>query len=600
MALVDLPVGASFEPASGLLSWRPDFFAGNDPKDPSADFRTYSIRVLLSSSSEPQSVVDKVIAVQVRNTPRPVEMSWNVRQFKMTEGKPFSASVEIKSQDFPKGPFQFFLSGLPSGVDIRKSAGAPNAFTVGYTPGLNVVTKSDEFSGGAFSKTWQVEAVVIDPAGNKTVTPFDWKVMDFRMDPVVSAPSALQQLDDIRLQAVSMDPNLEAAPEVSVVQPKFGTLSVENEKDEAFTTRSTIRWYNIPADQLGKIASLDIKSCVFGSSTQQNRCFTKQVMVKFEAAPLSEPSIDRTRWPLGQVRYIREGGSFKVRLPVKNPNSADAGVSVTIEPDTIRAEVQYQAGELVITPKTSGFRQFNVSVRIPQGLARTESFSFEALPKNWSRVLVLGDGLRDPEVAGTLALIPGAQVVNPLMQELSDRTLALRDAVIIGTSLLSDPAAIAAAVPAVEQIKVVMIQSPRLDLVGSSFWSQLGALGVSLQGRLSAVIGSNVPGLDKLPIKPAQNSGLAAPSSPLFLAGKLTTESTNPSLLSVSAGTCQPLLNMSYKPVSSLPPYDLTFAVKCEERGKRWIISGAEWADLLPQSGLDRAVVASWMKEVLK
>ncbi|NDG82090.1 MAG: hypothetical protein EBX44_09905, partial [Betaproteobacteria bacterium] len=99
LALVDLPVGASFEPASGLLSWRPDFFAGNDPKDPSADFRTYSIRVLLSSSSEPQSVVDKVIAVQVRNTPRPVEMSWNVRQFKMTEGKPFSASVEIKSQD---------------------------------------------------------------------------------------------------------------------------------------------------------------------------------------------------------------------------------------------------------------------------------------------------------------------------------------------------------------------------------------------------------------------------------------------------------------------------------------------------------------------
>ncbi|MBU6376243.1 MAG: hypothetical protein KGQ59_09630, partial [Bdellovibrionales bacterium] len=365
--------------------------------------------------------------------------------------------------------------------------------------------------------------------------------------------------------------------------------------------RSTIRWYGIPNDQMGKIASIDVKACVFGNSTQKNRCFTKQVMVKFEAAPLSEPTIDRTRWPLGQVRYLREGSSFRVRLPVRNPNSADAALSVTIEPDSIRSEVQFQSGELVITPKAAGFRQFNVNVRIPQGLSRSESFSFEALPRNWSRVLVLGDGLRDPEVAGTLALIPGAQVVNPLMQELSDRTLALRDAVVIGTSLMSDPAAITAATPAIEQIKVVMIQTPRLDVAGSSFWTQMGSLGLSLQGRVSQVLGSNFPGLNKLPVRPAQSSGLAAPSMALLLAGTLTSESQNPSLLSISKGTsCQALLNMTYKPVSSLPPYDLALVAKCDEGGKRWIISGAEWADLQSQSAVDRGVVANWMKEVLK
>jgi hypothetical protein len=599
LAVVDLPPGATFDPATGKLSWEPDYSAGNDPRDPASLSRSYQSRVLLSSSLEPQSVVEKSITLVVRNTARAVDLEWSESDFELTEGRTFTSSVDIKSEDYPAGPFQFFITGLPSGVQVARDSVNPARFNVDYTPGLDLVTRNDDYSGGVFSKTWKAEAVVVDPSGRKTVTNLDWKILDSRLEPEISAPSSVQQLDDIRIQVLSIDPNLEDAPVVNVVKPKFGVLDVEDE-EEGFTTRTSIRWHSIPEDKIGTTSELKIRACVYGSSWQKNKCFLKSVLVKIEPRPLSEPVVDRSRWMLGEVRYLRADSSMRIRIPVRNPNAGGTGYSVSIEPESLRSEVQYVSGELVISPTTPGFRQFNINVRIPQGLSRIESFSYEALPKNWSRVLVLGDGLRDPEVAGTLGLIPGAQVVNPLMQDMNDRTLALREAVVLGTSLLSDQAAFAAAKPALDRVAIVMVQSPRIDGAGTSFWTELGSIGLKLQGRVSAVLGSNFPGLALLPVSRASGSGLSAPIGKLLLNGSLTAESANPTLLAASSSNCKSVLQFSYAPVSSLPPYELPIAMKCERNGKRWIISGMEWSDLSAQSAGDQKIVSTWMQEVLK
>ncbi len=599
LAVAELPPGAVFDPATGKLNWEPDFSAGNDPRDPTSESRTYVSRVLLSSSLEPQSVIEKAMMLVVRNSARSVELEWSTPKFELTEGRNFSTTVTVKSEDYPAGPFQFFIGGLPSGVQVARDSRDPSRFKVDYTPGLDLVSRNDSFSGGVFSKTWKAEAVVIDPSGRKTLTNLDWKVIDSRLEPVISAPASVQQLDDIRLEALSLDPNLEDAPIVNVARPTFGTLDVTNETS-GVTTRTSIRWHGIPEDRIGTTSSLEIRACVYGSSWQKNKCFTRSVLVKIEPRAISEPVVDRSRWMLGEVRYLREGSSLRLRIPVRNPNAGASGVSVSIEPESLRSEVQYVSGELVITPTTPGFRQFNINVRIPQGLSRIESFSYEALPRNWSRVLVLGDGLRDPEIAGTLGLVPGAQVVNPLMQDLNDRTLALREAVLIGTSLMSDSAAFAAAKPAIDRVPVVMMQSPKVDQAGPEFWSELGSIGLKLQGRIEAVLGSSFPGLALLPVSPASGSGLATPVGKLLLNGGLTTESVNPTLLASTTSSCRALLNFSYAPVPSLPPYELPLAMKCERYGKRWIISGVEWADLAAHSAEDQKIVSTWMQEVLK
>lgn len=599
LAVVDLPPGATFDSATGKLAWEPDYSAGNDPRDTTAESRSYQSRVLLSSSAEPQSVVEKSITLVVRNTARAVDLEWSASKFEMTEGRTFSSSVDIKSEDYPAGPFQFFITGLPSGVEVARDSRNPARFKVDYAPGLDLVTRNDNYSGGVFSKTWKAEAVVVDPSGRKTVTTLDWKILDSRLEPEISAPSSVQQFDDIRIQVLSIDPNLEDAPIVNVVKPKFGVLDMENEQ-EGFTTRTAIRWHGIPEDKIGTTSQLDIRACVYGSSWQKNKCFTKSVLVKIEPRAISEPVVDRSRWMLGEMRYLREGSSMRIRIPVRNPNAGASGYSVSIEPESLRAEVQYVSGEIVIAPTTPGFRQFNINVRIPQGLSRIESFSYEALPKNWGRVLVLGDGLRDQEVAGTLGLIPGAQVVNPLMQDLNDRTLALREAVVLGTSLLSDEAAFAAAKPALDRIPVVMMQTPKIDKAGTGFWSELGSIGLKLQGRVSVVLGSSFPGLALLPVSPASGSGLLPPVGKLLLSGGLTAESANPTLLTAASSSCKPVLHFSYAPVPSLPPYELPVAMKCERSGKRWIISGIEWADLAAQSAEDQKIVSTWMQEVLK
>lgn len=599
IAVVDLPVGATFDSVTGTLSWLPDYAAGNDPRDPTAESRTYPVRVLLSSSSEPQSVMEKQVSLVVYNVSRSVDLKWNVSQFQMTEGKPFAADVEIKSADYPQGPFQFLITGLPSGVEIQPVVSSPTLFRVRYTPSLDVVGRNDDYSNGIFSRVWKAEAIVVDPSGHKTLTTFNWRVVDARQDAVISAPSSVQQLDDIRLQVVSMDPNFEESPKVSVAPVKFGTLDLQEEK-EGFTTRTAIRWSGIPENQIGTTSSLDIRACVYSSSSQKNRCYNKSILVKIEARPLQEPTIDRTRWPLGQVRYLRSKSSSRVRLPIQNPNSTGNQFSVTIEPASIRSEVEYRNGELILQPRNPGFKQFNVNVKTPQGLSRSESFSFECLPESWSSVLVLGDGLRDPEIAATLALFPGAQVMNPLMQEMNDRALALREVVVLGTSLMMDSAAVIAAMPAIEQIQTVVFQSPRMDQLGNSLWSWFGSLGAKVQGRVSVLLGANFPGLQQLPILPDAKSGLTKPVKQVLLSGGLTSESRDPLIFATPSQSCKPVLSMQYSPAASLPPYELPVVVKCEERGKRWILSGLEWADLQPQASFDQGIVVRWIQEVLK
>jgi hypothetical protein len=600
LAVADLPVGAEFDAKTGVLKWQPDFSAGNDPTDPLRGMRSYVVKVLLSSSLEPQSAIERTMELKVRDVIRPVEIRWQAPKLEMTEGTAFDTVVEIASLDEPQGPFQFLIAGVPAGVTIAPVLTNPTQFKVHFEPGFDLVGRGGSVSNGVISKTWQGEAIVIGPSGRKTVSAVDWRVIDRRMDPLVSAPDSLQQGDDVRIQVLSQDPNLETTPEVTVARPAFGTLDIEN-KSDGVTTQTAIRWHGIPESELGKTVTLQVSACVFGSSSWvKNRCARKSIAVTLAEKQVLEPEIDRSSWELGRVQYLREGTSLRIPLSIRNPNGGGSTFSVSIEPASIRSEVRYEAGALILSPRASGFKQFNLKVRLPQGGKRTESFGFEALPRSWSRVLVLGDSLRDAEVLGSVRVFKGAQVVNPLLQELNERMLALREVVVLGTSLLADPDALAAAKPAIEGVATVVVQSPSLGTLGSSFWKRFEAEGMKWQGRIGSVLGASFPGLAALPVRVSQGSGLSLPRGEVRLGGGLTPESANPSLLEQTGGRCQKLLALAYAPVPSLPAYELPIIVRCQIASQRWILSGVEWGDFVMASPEDQSLAQTWAEEVLR
>jgi len=601
LAMADLPVGARFNSTTGVLTWTPDYSAGNDSKDPSTDLRTYRARVLLSSTLEPYSVVEKMVLLVVHNVSRPVDLEWQQGLLQIREGAEFKARVKVKSLDYPSGPFGFYVSGLPSGLEIEKDPLDAATFQLRITPPLDTVTHSDDVVAGGFQSTWNAKVLVVDPSGKRTETPVDFRVLDSRQNAIISAPAMVQGVADVRFQISAEDPNREEAPSITVEAPAAGgTVTVDEDKD-GLVARRSIRWNNIPEVALGKTHQFKIKACVYGSKYAQDRCVTHLTDVKLEAQLLKEPTFDRSQWQVGEMKFLREGETLRVRLPIQNLNPDNYPMSISVEPASMRTEVSFVGNEVLLKPMSKGFKQFTVVARLAQGLSRTEGFAFEALPRTWSKVLVLGDGMRDPEIAGTLKILPGAQVVNPVMQELTERVLALRETVVIGTSLLQDAQGLASADLALQRAKNIVIQSPKLDALPATVWQKLSQLGLSARGRFSAVLGPNVPQLNKVPVSPASGSGLSMPMQSVYAGGGLTQESANPMILAVTpASSCKTMVRMLYQPNVGLPAYELPVIARCDAPGKRWVVSGVEWADLAASSPADQSVVSRWFDEVLK
>ena len=598
LAMSDLPPGARFDTKLGKLTWTPDFSAGNDSRDPASDLKTYRSRVLLSSTLEPQSVVEKMVLLVVHNVSRPVDLEWQQGMLQIREGTEFKTRVRVKSADFPQGPFGFFISGLPSGLEISQDAADPASFNLRVTPPMNTVTNADDFISGGFQGLWKAKIVVVDPSGKRTEIPVDFRVMDSRQTALLSAPAMIQAVADVRFQLTAEDPNLEKYPLVTVEGPSMGTLTVDEDND-GFISRRAVRWHNIPEAALGKNHQIKIKACVYGSKLAQDRCLTHTTEVRLEAQLLKEPAIDRALWPVGEMRYLREGEQLRIKLPVANQNPDNYPLNISIEPASMRSEVEFKLNEILLKPTKPGFKQFSVVAKLAQGLSRSEGFAFEALPKTWSKVLILGDGMKDPEIVGTLKLMSGAQVMNPLMQELNDRALALRDVVVLGTSLFEDAQAVLAAAPAIQKARVVFIQAPKLENLPQDLAQSLARLGFQVRGRFSSVLGPNVPDLTKIPVSPVSGAGLTAPYQPLRVAGALTSESKDPMFLTASPmSSCKVALQMTYKAVPNLPGYDLPVALRCEAQGRRFVVSGVEWADLVPQTNMDQQIVSRWFQEV--
>ncbi len=685
VTITDLPDGATFDSTKMKIVWTPDFSAGNEPNDPTARFRTYTVSFTLRASTDVVTSVTRRALITVRDVPRDVIVNVPAGDRDLQEGKEFIEKISIESVDYPKGPFTLNLTNLPQAAKVEAVAGDPTKWTIRYTPDLRSVTVEDQWSGSGHYKYMDVKYTVVVPSGNAFTKTSRWKLNDARQFAAISAPKNVVQGTDINFTLVAEDTNGESLsvggsthPTISLSngggtaeeeaansepvtassltadgsidpltgvnlpdfelyavsggyptdedlatrphlysqfggaitpaefapQPPatpFGKLTLTTEKNDLTqgnvnpVTIGTIRWNQIPADKVGTTQKLRFRVCVNRYRWAKDHCTYPEVTVKFDVEQKPAPLIDRTAWPLAQLRYVRQNETFNIALRVTDGEAGGPTPTVTVFPAAMQQEVKWVNHKLVIEPKVAGIRQFNVVATSAFGVVQAESFIYEVLPWSWSKVLVLGESPSDAEVKKTMELFDDAALANPAIQTLDEKLLALRTTLVVGTKSLSDRTLIAEVEKAAAKIPNVILMTPVLELLEGSLKTELASLKLLLDKRFLDL--SGMPGaLKDFEVRLDPQSGLTIPSNTIRLGEKLTAESKSPMTLKIDTGSnCKARLNLTHAQLAT----PLLAAATCKRsNGGSLLISGFEWGDL-ETSLPDAKIAKKWLSEVV-
>ena len=599
VAIIDVleaPAGVRFSQDEAKLVWTPAF----ETADPEVGYREFSMKLQLRSSIERSTALPKTITLRVLDRPR--GFSITAGALEATEGQQLSATVKIASEDYLQGPFDVFTTGFPVGASFEKTSD-PTVYRVRFRPDFLAVNNSDhyDYSKDAYYKNIDLNVSALDPAHRNVNTTLQVRIWDTFQKPLITAPSQVVQGGVVRFPVSAEDRNGEDLPEISLDgSAPFGRiLLTDSGSDNRLTypvKRVSVVWDQIPETHMGETVRLKFKACTRSDDDQP--CESLSVNVTLADEVRQPPTIDRAQWSLGKQIYVKVGQMVSASIPVRSATPTGP-FTVTIEPASARSEVTFTSGTVQLRPTAAGLKQFSLVARTPEGRMSVETFLYYALPGDWSSSFMLGLHPRDLDVPANLTLFPGLQVLNPLMQPLDERSLALRDRLVIGTSSLAD-ASIAAALPqASAAVSQLFIHSPLIGALPAAMKSQLSTLGVTIKGRMADVL-TDGSTLSVLPVTVALGASLSQPKKFVKLGGMLTTESTNPAVLEIANGSsCKPLLQLRH----TAPDGDeyLTVAAVCSSGTSKKIVAGFEWADLKPTSGStdDADIAATWLNQVL-
>ena len=318
-------------------------------------------------------------------------------------------------------------------------------------------------------------------------------------------------------------------------------------------------------------------------------CRDQAVTVNFVTKPYPVPSIDRSQWTVGQARYLRVGATQDISLPV-------TGGTATILPASLSSEVSWNAGTLHLSPQVEGLKQFQLTVTSPWGDVTSESFSMDVAPADWPSTVILGDPLVSAEPRRTLQLFDKARILDPEFEKIDQRTLALTDTLVLGTSLLSRLDLLSTVSPALEKAKVVFIQTPLASI--APMQTLLGAFIADFPG-FSGRFTAQSPALNLLKFVNLPGSPVGDAFPNLKLAGKLTKESVFPLVLNgTTSGSCTPVLGLHLR---SQTDSSYVMTSRCAGlKGNIFIISGFEWGDIATPQPDDLAAIKKWIGALVK
>jgi len=592
LTIDNLPAGVEFDPETALLKWRPGYFDGNDPTDPSIKSRIYPITIWLRSSEDTVRALRKTINLVVMDTPQMIDITPN-SVTSVDEGQKFSNTFTIANADFPKGPFRINTSGLPANTDLIKVD--ENTYKLEFTPDYFHVNRRN--NGG--SKTYQGKIIVANPANHTMSKDLVITVNDKRLESKIVAPQALVQGLDVSFQVVGYDLNKEMSPVVSMVsaRPGFGKFSFSEVKnEESSSTVLNVAWNDIPPTHNGEEFALTFRSCVQGNGTSINNCKESVTKVKIVIKDRVAPKIARSAWPAGEIIYLNHSEAVNKKIVIVDGEDPGLKPKVEIFPEEMRKYVSWSGDTLKMNFTEAGVFQFNLKATSDYNVSSAESFLVDVFPKDRNKTLFFADSTRDPEVIFYRNTFKNVDIMNPAIQEINVRNLSGRDTLVIGTSSLMDSEVSPMIFKAIEKIKNVVVASPLIDKLPEKFLEKLrNDYGLVTIGRYSEL--PNLPPIESMQFAKTKQFGNSI--NPVFLKRSASSESKDPMLfnggLYEPEKICKGVLGLS---LNGNNPY--VIGVVCNrENGGRISLLGTEWADLKVGAG-DEQIPVQWFNTMIK
>lgn len=600
-----LPDGASYDAASGLLKWRPGYDAANDPSDPSVHARYYEVVMLLSSDIDPVTSIRKSILFYVQDTPRPVSITGMSSKFDVVEGKAkVLATVTVSTEDFPVESLRASLKNASPGLSVTEGA-TPGEWILNAAYGYEAVKAGTNDCYSSWSCDIDIsDALVITlPDGRKQESAFKISLDDDRQNGALSLPASRDVSGDSTFSFTAMDPNQEVKPAVTVVtSPEVGRFSLSalaslKNFPADYEQDYEISWTQIPQEAIGKTFTVTLNICTSKASSEINldNCEDQDIELKVLARDIVTPVISRDSWETSELKYLLTGHDFTVPMVVDAGRSDVSLLTILTSSSDVGDTLVYDADDetLTITPKNPGLKVMSVQVTNSLGGSANGAFLYEVLPANWDSTLVIATPATVPELTVMEDLL-GATANHAYFggRMPTQRDLAYRDLVLVGTHSLTLPNAADDIGFFADHVKNIVISTPNLAALPTSLNNELANHDVYLAGSASQTPGGFA--LGEYDLKPAH--ALGVPTDRVSLAGTTTSISTNPAVLNVTLSSdCTRLFSL-FK--AGNPPTELLVGVSCPRaNGGRLVVLGFEWAELRT-STVDMTLPAQWFQRM--
>ncbi len=569
----NLPVGATFDPETMVLSWTPGYFDGNDSEDPSIKSQIYPIKIWLRSSEDTVRALRKTVNLVVYDVQRAIDIKPAHTQ-SVNEGETYTNTFTIDNADFPNGPFKVVLDSMPPNMELTKID--ERTYKLEFTPDHYHVNRKNSASVDYTGKI-----IVSNPANHIQSKDLKISVKDVRLDSKLVAPEVLTQGLDVSFQVVAYDLNKEVSPKLTLEsdRPDFGHFEVSTiENTENHSTILNVLWKDIPPARNAETYRLNFKSCVLGSwGNSYNNCSTGSTNVTIAVKDRKAPAIDRSSWPAGELIYLGHNQTLSRTITVTDQEDRSLTPKVEIFPVEMREYVTYSGRTLRVRIDKAGVYQFNLIATSEYNMSASQSFMVEVFPENRNKTLLFADSTRDPEVVFYKNTFKNMDVMNPAIQEVNLRNISDRETLVLTTSTLLDESVSAEVLSAIEKIKHVVVATPLVEKLPETFLNRMiEKYDLSPIGRYSEL--PNMPPLSEMHF--VTTSHFAPASGKIGLRGSASSESADPMIfnggLYDAEKNCKGVLGLSQ---TGNNPY--VIGVTCKRtNGGRISILGTEWADL--------------------
>lgn len=587
-----LPDGATFDPKTFMLNWKPTYFQGNDANDASIKARFYPITIWLRSSALPKEYLRKTVNLVVFDIPRDIKIGAS-RNSSVDENREFTETITITNLDYPQGPFKLLTKDLPANMEIEELS--PTRFKLKFKPDYFHVNRAR----GESSKVYEGKIIVSNPANHIEEVDYKFTVKDVRRESKVVAPETLTQGLDVSFQVASYDLNREISPDMTLLsdRPNFGNFKTEIVKNaDSFSSVMNIYWTDIPPAYNGTTQRLRFKACVIGRFNRRDECKEESTEIKLVVRDRTAPGISRTDWKRGELIYLGFNKEMTRNIKVVDLEDRNLTPKVEIFPIEMREYVKWSRGKLRLRFNKSGVFQFNLVATSDYNMSSAESFIVEVFPDNRNKTLVFADSTRDPEMLFYKSAFNGTMdLMNPAIQEVNLRNLSGRETLVLTTSTLLDESVQKEVMSAISKIKNIVVASPLIRKLPSQFLTTLEEEYDFLPiGRYSEL--PNMPELSKM--KFVAVSKFDTPNEAVRLKQSASMESKDPMIFNGGLHDpdkiCKGVLGLSE---TGTNPY--VTGVSCARKnGGRISILGTEWADLLTKEA-DKDIPAKWFDTLL-